>query len=65
MPNWGKIRRLTRELVAVLVDELGPERAVQILLNAAAEVREGGGRSEQAAAQDQPAAAIPRRRQGR
>jgi hypothetical protein len=39
MPNIGKVQRVVRELVAVLVDELGPEKAAHTLEDAAAQVR--------------------------
>jgi len=38
----GKIQRLIRELVAVLVDEFGPENAAQMLERTAAQVRRTG-----------------------
>jgi hypothetical protein len=42
MPNIGKVKRVVRELVAVLVDELGPEKAAHTLEDAAAQVRGAG-----------------------
>lgn len=45
MGNTGKVRRVVRETVAVLVDELGREGAAFVLERAAAEVRRGGSRS--------------------
>ena len=42
MPNWGRIHRITRELVAALVEELGPEQAARVLEGAATQVRGAG-----------------------
>lgn len=53
MPNVGKIKRVIREVIAVLVDELGPERAAQVLEDAAAEVRGAGRKPIRATAHDQ------------
>jgi hypothetical protein len=39
MANVGKVKRVIRELVAVLVEELGPEEAARMLEQAAAQVR--------------------------
>jgi hypothetical protein len=39
MANIGKVERVIRELVAVLVEELGPEEAAHTLEQAAAQVR--------------------------
>ena len=44
----GKIQRLIRELVAVLVDEFGPENAAQMLERTAAQVRRTGYKPSQA-----------------
>ena len=41
-PNLGKVRRLVRELMAVLVEELGPDGAVQVLEQAQAQIRGAG-----------------------
>ena len=48
MPNVGKVERVVRELIAVLVDELGPEKAAHMLEDAAAQVRGAGHRPIQA-----------------
>ena len=45
MGNTGKVRRVVRETVAVLVEELGHEGAAFVLERAAAEVRREGSRS--------------------
>jgi hypothetical protein len=50
-PNMGKIQRLIRELVAVLVDELGPEDAARMLEHALGQVRGAGYRPTQATRQ--------------
>ena len=39
MVNIGKVERVIRELVAILVQELGPEQAAHMLEQAAAQVR--------------------------
>ena len=51
MPNVGKVKRVVRELVAVLVDELGPEKAAHMLEDAAAQVRGAGHKPIQATTQ--------------
>jgi|APFre7841882724_1041349.scaffolds.fasta_scaffold28180_3 hypothetical protein len=42
MGNMGKVRRVLREMVAVLVDELGPDSAATVLERAAAQLRGTG-----------------------
>lgn len=44
MGNQGKVQRVIRELVATLVEELGPDEAAQMLEIAATKLR-GAGRS--------------------
>jgi len=44
MRNQGKVQRVIRELVATLVEEVGPDEAAQMLEVAAANLR-GAGRS--------------------
>jgi hypothetical protein len=39
MGNMGKVRRVVREAVAVLVEELGPDGAARLLERAAAQLR--------------------------
>jgi hypothetical protein len=39
MGNMGKVRRVVREAVAVLVDELGSDGAARLLERAAAQLR--------------------------
>jgi hypothetical protein len=46
--NQGKIQRVIRELVAALVEELGPDETAQMLEMAAAKLR-GEGRSHKQA----------------
>jgi hypothetical protein len=53
MPNIGKVKRVVRELVAVLVDELGPEKAAHTLDDAAAQVRGAGHKAIQATTQEE------------
>jgi len=61
MGNHGKVQRVIRELVATLVEELGPDEAAQVLETAAARLR-GAGRSHQQATahEDRMAKAQPR-----
>lgn len=47
MGNMGKVRRVVRETVAVLVDELGPEGAARVLERALAQLRGADGRLNQ------------------
>ena len=42
MGNMGKVRRVVRETVAVLVDELGPDGAARVLERALAQLRGAG-----------------------
>lgn len=57
MGNTGKVRRVVRETVAVLVEELGREGAAFVLERAAAEVRREDLRSKPMAPQEvKPAA---------
>jgi hypothetical protein len=59
--NQGKIQRVIRELVATLVEEVGPDEAAQLLELAAAELRGAGRNRKQAAAhEDRSATARPR-----
>jgi len=51
--NLGKIQRLVRELVAVLVDEFGREIAADTLERTAAQVRGAGARPKRATEQAQ------------
>ena len=44
MANTGKVERVVRETVAVLVEELGPEGAAHMLEEMAARVRGAGHR---------------------
>jgi hypothetical protein len=53
MPNVGKVKRVVRELIAVLVDELGPEKAAHSLEDAAAQVRGAGHKPIQATTQEE------------
>ncbi len=57
MGNTGKVRRVVRETVAVLVDELGREGAAFVLERAAAEVRREGVRSNQMTPKEEKSAA--------
>lgn len=61
MGNTGKVRRVVRETVAVLVDELGREGAAFVLERAAAEVRREGFRSNPMTPQDEKPAADRKR----
>jgi hypothetical protein len=57
MGNLGKVRRVVREMVAVLVDELGPEGAANVLERAAAQLRGAGYRPGHVTTnEDQPVA---------
>jgi len=50
--NQGKVQRVIRELVAALVEELGPDETAQMLEAAAAKLRGAGRSQKQAAAQE-------------
>jgi hypothetical protein len=58
MGNHGKVQRVIRELVATLVEELGPEEAAQRLETAAAQLRGTGRNHKQGAAQEHTAASV-------
>jgi hypothetical protein len=61
MGNQGKVQRVIRELVATLVEELGPDEAAQVLETAAARLRGAGRSQNQATAHaDRTAMAQPR-----
>jgi len=61
MGNQGKVQRVIRELVATLVEEVGPDEAAQMLEMAAAKLR-GAGRSQKQATtlEDRTAPVRPR-----
>jgi len=61
MGNQGKVQRVIRELVATLVEEIGPDEAAQMLEMAAAKLR-GAGRSHKqtTAHEDRTATVRPR-----
>ena len=61
MRNQGKVQRVIRELVATLVEEVGPDEAAQMLEMAAAKLR-GAGRSlkQTTAHEDRTATVRPR-----
>ena len=50
--NQGKVQRVIRELVATLVEEVGPDETAQMLELAAAKLRGPGRSRKQAAAQE-------------
>jgi hypothetical protein len=50
MANMGKVKRVIREAVAVLVDEVGREEAAELLESAVAQLRGGGDKPKQATA---------------
>jgi hypothetical protein len=50
MANVGKIKRVIREAVAVLVEELGPDDAADMLEIAVAQLRRVGGKRKSATA---------------
>ena len=52
MGNMGKVRRVVREAVAVLVDELGPEGAANVLERAVAQLRGTAYRPSQSTTQE-------------
>ena len=59
MPNVGKVKRVIREAVAVLVEEVGAEEAADLLEHAVAQLRGGAEKPRQA-----PAPKIKGRLQG-
>ena len=59
--NEGKVQRVIRELVATLVEEVGPDETAQLLETAAAKLR-GAGRSHKQATAHEDRAATPRPR---
>jgi hypothetical protein len=61
MGNMGKVRRVVREMVAVLVDELGPEGAANVLERAAALLRGTGHRPGQVTTDEDQPASVQRR----
>ena len=48
MANMGKVKRVIREAVAVLVDEVGRDEAADLLETAVAQLRGGGDKPKQA-----------------
>jgi hypothetical protein len=59
--NQGKIQRVIREAVAVLVDEVGPDETAELLEMAAAKLRGTGRSNKQAMAhEDRTATVRPR-----
>jgi hypothetical protein len=50
MGNRGKVERVIRELVATLVEEIGPDEAAQLLETAVARLRRAGRSHNQATA---------------
>jgi hypothetical protein len=52
MGNQGKVQRVIRELVATLVEEVGPDEAAQLLEMAAGKLRGAGRSHKQAAAHE-------------
>jgi hypothetical protein len=52
MRNQGKVQRVIRELVATLVDELGPDEAAEMLEMAATKLRGAGRGLKQSAEHD-------------
>jgi hypothetical protein len=61
MRNQGKVQRVIRELVATLVEEIGPDEAAQMLEMAAAKLR-GAGRSHKQATSNEDRTATVRPR---
>jgi hypothetical protein len=61
MGNMGKVRRVVRETVAVLVDELGHESAANVLERQAALLRGTGYRPGQAKTNEDQQIAIRNR----
>jgi len=59
--NQGKVQRVIRELVATLVEEVGPDETAQLLEMAAAKLR-GAGRSHKQATANEDRATAPRAR---
>ncbi len=56
MGNQGKVQRVIRELVATLVEEIGPDDAAQMLESAAARLRGAGRGHKQAKAHEERSA---------
>jgi hypothetical protein len=61
MGNMGKVRRVVRETVAVLVDELGPDSAANVLERQAALLRGTGYRPGQVTTNEDQQIAIRNR----
>ena len=61
MRNPGKVQRVIRELVAILVEEVGPDEAAQLLESAAAKLN-GAGRGHKHAAAHEHTTATARPR---
>ncbi len=61
MGNQGKVQRVIRELVATLVEEVGPDEAAQMLEMAAARLR-GAGRNHKQATSHEDRTATARAR---
>jgi len=53
MGNMGKVRRVVREAVAVLVDELGSDGAARTLERAAAQLRGAAYKPDQMTAREE------------
>jgi hypothetical protein len=61
MGNMGKVRRVVREAVTVLVDELGTDGAARLLERAAAQLRGTAYKPDQMAThEEKPAQGRPR-----
>jgi len=59
--NQGKVQRVIRELVATLVEEVGPDETAQMLETAAAKLRgPGRSRKQATAAEDRTTPIRPR-----
>lgn len=58
MGNHGKVQRVIRELVAILVEELGPEEAAAKLEIVAEQLRGASGSQRQAKAHENTAATV-------
>ena len=58
MGNQGKVQRVIRELVATLVEELGPDEAAERLESAAAHLRGAGRGHKQATAHENTTATV-------
>jgi hypothetical protein len=59
--NQGKVQRVIRELVATLVEEVGPDETAQLLEMAAAKLR-GAGRNHKQTTAHEDRATTPRPR---